>query len=128
MVSEDTLKSPRDARPHSVANTIKSSQSAEASASDTSAAATATKSASTDAKLNSDQDGFFHNEAGVKLEIKVLPISHDVKEWAKHARKTEDGSDQLCCTWETRKNGDNAICGYSSKPHLVKRHVENTHM
>lgn len=130
MVTEATSKYVRSAHHYPVAKATKSSQPVEALAFNASTAATTTKSVSTvsEGKLNSDEDGFFYNEAGVKLEVKELAISYDAKEWLKHVKETKDGSIPLCCIWATRKNGRSAICGYSSKKHLVKRHVENTHL
>lgn len=137
MVTEATSKSARDARRPSAAKATnyKASRPAEASASDERAAVaakTTTRPPSTvgsDGNLNSDEDGFFYNEDGVKLEVVELPIPYDAKEWLKHVEKTKEGSSApWCCTWETRKNGETAICEYSSKKHLVKRHIEATHL
>ena len=36
--------------------------------------------------------------------------------------------DSLHCTWQTMKNVSPVPCDYSSKKHLVKRHIEATHI
>lgn len=128
---EVNSKSVRDTHRYSMAKATEPSQTTEASISDASATATVTKSASTggDRRFNSDEDGFFYNEAGVKLEVKEVSVSYDTKQWLKHAEKAKDGPNPLwCCIWETKDNGGRTICGYSSKTHLVKRHIENTHL
>ncbi|KAI0068704.1 hypothetical protein BV25DRAFT_1817613 [Artomyces pyxidatus] len=66
---------------------------------------------------------------GVKLEVKELPVKYDTKEWLKHVERSPDsGKAQWRCTWETMKNGSPMPCDYSSKKHLVKRHIEATHL
>lgn len=39
-------------------------------------------------------------------------------------------SAQYCCTWVDPKDPvlDKSPCGYTSKKHLVKRHIESKHL
>ncbi|KAI0053631.1 hypothetical protein FA95DRAFT_1552128 [Auriscalpium vulgare] len=76
-----------------------------------------------------DDGPTYFTPSGVKLEVKELPVIYDTKEWLKHVeRSPESGKAQWRCTWETMKNGSPMPCDYSSKKHLVKRHIEATHL
>lgn len=71
----------------------------------------------------------YFSPTGVKLEVVELPVVYDTKEWLKHVEKhSEGGKAPWRCTWETMKNGKPEPCSYSSKKHLVKRHIEATHL
>jgi hypothetical protein len=71
----------------------------------------------------------YFSPAGVKLEVVELPVKYDTREWLKHVEQCPDGSRApWCCTWQTMKNGKRVPCNYSSKKHLVKRHIEATHL
>ncbi|THH20319.1 hypothetical protein EW146_g1009 [Bondarzewia mesenterica] len=91
----------------------------------------------------------FFNEAGVKLEVIELPIDYDTTEWLRHVQKVEGKKGEVKkkgegkakddkkerknngpwrCTWLTLKNGQPTPCSYASKKHLVKRHIEATHL
>src|SRR6202012_1065341 len=70
----------------------------------------------------------FYNEKGVKLEVRQLSIDYDPKKWLEHVVELSDRSGKWCCTWNTMRNGEPATCGYTAKKHLVKRHIEATHM
>jgi len=66
---------------------------------------------------------------GVKLEVVELPVKYDTREWLKHVEQCPEGSKAPWrCTWQTMKNGKRVPCDYSSKKHLVKRHIEATHL
>ena len=48
--------------------------------------------------------------------------------WAR-AKDSGGSSAVYTCLWpETRKSGRTVTCGYSSKKHTVKRHVESKHL
>ncbi len=71
----------------------------------------------------------YFSPTGVKLEVIELPVKYDTKEWLKHVEECPEGSrSPWCCTWQTMKNGKRVRCNYSSKKHLVKRHIEATHL
>jgi len=71
----------------------------------------------------------YFSPEGVKLEVVELPVKYDTKEWLKHVEQCPDGSRAPWrCTWQTMKNGTPVPCDYSSKKHLVKRHIEATHL
>ncbi len=71
----------------------------------------------------------YFSSTGVKLEVIEFPVKYDTKEWLKHVEQCPDGSKApWCCTWQTMKNGEPVRCDYSSKKHLVKRHIEATHL
>jgi hypothetical protein len=71
----------------------------------------------------------YFSESGVKLEVIELPVKYDTKEWLKHVEQCSEGSrTPWRCTWQTMKNGTPMPCDYSSKKHLVKRHIEATHL
>ena len=71
----------------------------------------------------------YYSPSGVKLEVVELPVKYDTKEWLKHVEQCPDGSKAPWrCTWQTMKNGSPVPCDYSSKKHLVKRHIEATHL
>ena len=71
----------------------------------------------------------YFSASGVKLEVIELPVKYDTREWLNHVEQCPDGSRApWCCTWETMKNGKRVPCNYSSKKHLVKRHIEATHL
>ncbi|KAI0268199.1 hypothetical protein BC834DRAFT_681159 [Gloeopeniophorella convolvens] len=80
----------------------------------------------------SSDDGLereYFSPTGVKLEVVELPVKYDTKEWLKHVEQCPDGSKAPWrCTWQTMKNGSPTPCDYSSKKHLVKRHIEATHL
>jgi len=71
----------------------------------------------------------YFSPSGIKLEVIELPVKYDTKEWLKHVEQCPDGSKAPWrCTWQTMKNGSPTPCDYSSKKHLVKRHIEATHL
>jgi hypothetical protein len=71
----------------------------------------------------------YFSPSGVKLEVVELPVKYDTKEWLQHVEPCPDGSRAPWrCTWQTMKNGSRVPCDYSSKKHLVKRHIEATHL
>jgi hypothetical protein len=71
----------------------------------------------------------YFSPSGVKLEVIELPVKYDTKEWLKHVEQCSDGNRAPWrCTWQTMKNGTPVPCDYSSKKHLVKRHIEATHL
>jgi hypothetical protein len=71
----------------------------------------------------------YFSPSGVKLEVVELPVKYDTREWLKHVEQCPDGSRAPWrCTWQTMKNGSPVPCDYSSKKHLVKRHIEATHL
>jgi hypothetical protein len=71
----------------------------------------------------------YFSPSGVKLEVIELPVKYDTKEWLQHVEPCPDGSKAPWrCTWRTMKNGSRVPCDYSSKKHLVKRHIEATHL
>jgi len=71
----------------------------------------------------------YFSSSGIKLEVIELPVKYDTKEWLKHVEQCPDGSKAPWrCTWQTMKNGSPVPCDYSSKKHLVKRHIEATHL
>jgi len=71
----------------------------------------------------------YFSENGIKLEVVELPVKYDTKEWLKHVEQCPDGHRlPWRCTWQTMKNGSPVPCDYSSKKHLVKRHIEATHL
>ncbi|KAI0254748.1 hypothetical protein BJV78DRAFT_1182705 [Lactifluus subvellereus] len=78
------------------------------------------------------EEGFereYFSPSGVKLEVIELPVKYDTREWLKHVEQCPDGSRAPWrCTWQTMKNGSPVSCDYSSKKHLVKRHIEATHL
>jgi hypothetical protein len=71
----------------------------------------------------------YFSASGIKLEVVELPVKYDTKEWLKHVELCPEGSKTPWrCTWQTMKNGTPMPCDYSSKKHLVKRHIEATHL
>ena len=69
----------------------------------------------------------YYNEHGIKLEVREIAINFDRNAWLKHV--VEDGKPAVWrCTWQTMRNGVPATCTYATKKHLVKRHIEATHM
>lgn len=71
----------------------------------------------------------YFSPSGIKLEVIELPVKYDTKEWLKHVELCPEGSrTPWRCTWQTMKNGTPMPCDYSSKKHLVKRHIEATHL
>ncbi|KAH9006757.1 hypothetical protein EDB86DRAFT_4933 [Lactarius hatsudake] len=71
----------------------------------------------------------YFSPSGIKLEVIELPVKYDTKEWLKHVEQCPEGSKTPWrCTWQTMKNGTPMPCDYSSKKHLVKRHIEATHL
>ncbi len=71
----------------------------------------------------------YFSPSGIKLEVIELPVKYDTKEWLKHVEECPEGSrTPWRCTWQTMKNGTPMPCDYSSKKHLVKRHIEATHL
>jgi hypothetical protein len=71
----------------------------------------------------------YFSPSGVKLEVIELPVEYDTREWLKHVDECPEGSKAPWrCTWQTMKNGKLVPCDYSSKKHLVKRHIEATHL
>jgi hypothetical protein len=71
----------------------------------------------------------YFSPSGIKLEVIELPVKYDTKEWLKHVEQCPEGSrTPWRCTWQTMKNGTPMPCDYSSKKHLVKRHIEATHL
>jgi hypothetical protein len=71
----------------------------------------------------------YFSPSGVKLEVIELPVKYDTREWLKHVEQCPEGSKAPWrCTWQTMKNGTPVPCDYSSKKHLVKRHIEATHL
>ncbi|KAI0322437.1 hypothetical protein OF83DRAFT_1167495 [Amylostereum chailletii] len=69
----------------------------------------------------------YYNDLGVKLEVRELAIKYDPKAWLRHIAES-DNKGKWHCTWQTMRNGVPATCSYSAKKHLVKRHIEATHM
>ncbi|KAI0307107.1 hypothetical protein B0F90DRAFT_1813915 [Multifurca ochricompacta] len=79
--------------------------------------------------LDDGREREYFSPSGVKLEVIELPVKYDTKEWLKHVEQCPDGSRAPWrCTWQTMKNGNPVPCDYSSKKHLVKRHIEATHL
>jgi hypothetical protein len=71
----------------------------------------------------------YFSPSGIKLEVIELPVKYDTREWLKYVEECPEGSKSpWCCTWQTMKNGKRVPCDYSSKKHLVKRHIEATHL
>jgi hypothetical protein len=71
----------------------------------------------------------YFSPSGIKLEVIELPVKYDTREWLEHVEQCPDGSKAPWrCTWQTMKNGKRVQCNYSSKKHLVKRHIEATHL
>lgn len=56
----------------------------------------------------------------------ITPLPSADSGWINHARPVESG--QYMCVWKDEDDPEPAICGYVSKKHLVKRHVESKHM
>lgn len=55
----------------------------------------------------------------------------EADDWTKYAKALQGGgsSAQYACTWvETGDNIFDNACGYVSKKHLVKRHIESKHL
>jgi len=79
--------------------------------------------------LDKNSEREYFSPTGVKLEVIELPVKYDTKEWLQHVEPSPDGSRAPWrCTWQTMKNGSRVPCDYSSKKHLVKRHIEATHL
>lgn len=58
-------------------------------------------------------------------------LDPDAEDWMKHAQALEGGgsSAQYCCTWVDSNDAIlSKACGYTSKKHLVKRHIESKHL
>ncbi|VDC03834.1 unnamed protein product [Peniophora sp. CBMAI 1063] len=66
----------------------------------------------------------YYNRKGTKLEIVKTNVKVDVKEFLKHAEQIPHDKTQWRCTYRD----DDEPCGYQSKRHLVKRHVEGKHL
>jgi len=83
----------------------------------------------TEKGLDKGPEREYFSPLGIKLEVIELPVKYDTKEWLKHVEQCPDGSKAPWrCTWQTMKNGSPMPCDYSSKKHLVKRHIEATHL
>ncbi|KAK7695984.1 hypothetical protein QCA50_000624 [Cerrena zonata] len=54
------------------------------------------------------------------------PLPSGESGWIKHARPAEAG--QYMCIWKEDGDPGSGPCGYSSKKHLVKRHIESKHL
>lgn len=65
---------------------------------------------------------------GVKLEVIQLPVDYDTEEWLRYIKPSNSVRGPWRCKWVTRQNGRPMICDYRSKRHLVKRHIEATHL
>ncbi|GJE84123.1 zinc finger protein [Phanerochaete sordida] len=55
----------------------------------------------------------------------------DGDDWARHARALDGGGSaaSFACTWvDTHAGAGGQECGYTSKKHLVKRHIESKHL
>ncbi|KAI9513339.1 hypothetical protein F5148DRAFT_1319097 [Russula earlei] len=80
-------------------------------------------------RLDNGPSHEYFSSSGIKLEVIELPVKYDTKEWLKHVEQCPEGSKAPWrCTWQTMKNGSPVPCDYSSKKHLVKRHIEATHL
>ncbi|KAI0322432.1 hypothetical protein OF83DRAFT_1167490 [Amylostereum chailletii] len=69
----------------------------------------------------------YYNALGVKLEVRQIKVDFDPHEWPKHVVEDETRG-KWRCTWQTMRNGEPTTCQYTAKKHLVKRHIEATHM
>ena len=79
--------------------------------------------------MDKGPDREYFSPTGIKLEVVELPVKYDTREWLRHVEQCPDGSKAPWrCTWQTMKNGSPVPCDYSSKKHLVKRHIEATHL
>lgn len=58
------------------------------------------------------------------------PAEPDAEEWTRYAKAVDSGgsSATYTCLWPETRDGRSCSCGYSSKKHLVKRHVESKHL
>ena len=65
---------------------------------------------------------------GVKLEVIELPVDYDTEKWLKFIVTSDSDRGPWGCTWTIRQNGRPMKCKYASKRHLVKRHIEATHL
>ena len=54
----------------------------------------------------------------------------DHEEWTRYAKAVDSvgSSATYTCLWPETRDGRTFSCGYSSKKHLVKRHVESKHL
>ncbi|VDC06500.1 unnamed protein product [Peniophora sp. CBMAI 1063] len=70
----------------------------------------------------------FFNGKGVKLEILKIDVTIDENAYVKHAEQVPDDPAMWRCTYGKMVNGAPGQCSYESQRHMVKRHVEATHM
>lgn len=72
----------------------------------------------------------YYNRLDVKLGIVKLNLKYDDSKFHEYAHAIDPGSgnSQWLCHWEKMENGVPSVCSYKSKKHLVKRHVEATHL
>ena len=58
-------------------------------------------------------------------------LDPEADDWMRHAQALDGGgsSAQYACTWVDAKDSVHGKpCGYTSKKHLVKRHIESKHL
>ena len=68
---------------------------------------------------------------GSVKRTRLIPAESATDSWTKYAKALDGGgsSGQFACTWvETADNLLERPCGYISKKHLVKRHIESKHL
>ena len=68
---------------------------------------------------------------GSVKRTRLIPAESETDSWTKYAKALDGGgsSGQFACTWvETADNLLERPCGYISKKHLVKRHIESKHL
>ncbi|KAA1466491.1 hypothetical protein DENSPDRAFT_876563 [Dentipellis sp. KUC8613] len=68
----------------------------------------------------------YFSPEGVKLEVIEIKVNYDPDAYLKYIEPAEGG--QWRCTWQTMEDSRPVTCKYPSKKHLVKRHIEATHM
>ncbi|KZV73480.1 hypothetical protein PENSPDRAFT_289247 [Peniophora sp. CONT] len=70
----------------------------------------------------------FFNRKGVKLEIIKIEVKIDDRKYLEYAEPVPTDPTRWRCICKKMENGKPAKCSYKSKKHLVKRHIEATHM
>ncbi|VDB84908.1 unnamed protein product [Peniophora sp. CBMAI 1063] len=70
----------------------------------------------------------FFNRKGVKLEIIKIEVKIDDRKYLQYAEPVPSDPTRWRCICNKMENGKPARCSYRSKKHLVKRHIEATHM
>ena len=53
---------------------------------------------------------------------------HPDKNWKDHAEKDKDSKNYTCTFMVDKEDGSVELCGYHSKKHLVKRHIDSVHL